>query len=1037
MYRSKYGRDTLTPIGLLAWILWAISLPIQAGIEPWTPVGPEGGVLPLIDTSPADADVLFAAVAGGVVFRTTDYGKHWQLQSSPVASDEAYGLARLIADPTNSQGVYLATSRRLLRSADGGAQWQALLPTLTIPYLDLSEFAVDPTDSRVLYLSGIFQDKEHPDGYPGILKSTDGGTSWSWLSEGLDAEVLTIDPRNGDRMFAAGVSWGADTVLQGIFRSTDRGRSWTQIVDVSPVYIIDDHGVRSIAIDTKSPTTLFATVGFHLYKSTDDGETWTRLSTDSPSDEDNKPYIVQLVRTALSDPGAVYVLGAANYGSGLLRSEDGGETWRYLYDVRGRPIDQQAVAFSIDPKDARRIAIGSLDGSLVTQDGGTSWSHSRSGIRAQVAGAHALYPQDSALQYLTVIGLNLTRMYRSADHGRTWLIRPMGGEVYAPDRILVDTQDPDLLFGTQWDSVFRSTDGGETAEILVENFLPVESQWDTPEPWPEELELRALAATPHDGGRLYAGGGGGVLASADGGDTWYPANAGMDGYSRIVSLAADPLDPLLLYAGNDLHPDDPSPIGLFRSRDGGDSWQATGEIAGVPLQGTISHLSIDRFNPALLYAKSDPHGVIRSWDQGEHWEVLGSAPAGPKALSVDPHNPRRLYVAAKEGVFASVDAGTIWHPLDAGYWMLGAVSVAQDTGLVYATGSNGLVRLANALRVAAGDIDGDGRDEFALASLQTNGSIPQIEYFDDDGRLLRTLVLEQSAMRFDLAAGDFDGNGRADWALAMIDGDGNLAVALYDGDGSLIGGGSGGRCTAVSVRSAQLDADPEDEYLVGLIQSDRRAAAIAFNPDGTRLGKLLTEAGFQAEADVVDFDGDPTSIEVVLAYRALDSTLRTEVFDAAGNRLGVGSGGQCTDVKLTVAHPAEGAGGDYAVSLIQSDGSLGAIAFSAQGSRHWKGVGGATFAPQLAAGHFLATAPYQGVVVSLIQADGRPAAIFLGEGGIRLAKGVAAAPGLVADVATGDLDGNGVSEAIVGYLDTDGNTRWSVFTENGSEIRSR
>ena len=82
-----------------------------------------------------------------------------------------------------------------------------------------------------------------------------------------------------------------------------------------------------------------------------------------------------------------------------------------------------------------------------------------------------------------------------------------------------------------------------------------------------------------------------------------------------------------------------SPQGLFRSEDGGSSWQG---LTGL-----------------------NEHPMYRQWTGGEQ----DGTPDGPKlhSILVDPREPRRLYVGMSSGgVFTSEDRGASWHPLNRG-----------------------------------------------------------------------------------------------------------------------------------------------------------------------------------------------------------------------------------------------------------------------------------------------------------------------------------------------------------------------------------
>src|SRR5207244_180083 len=95
------------------------------------------------------------------------------------------------------------------------------------------------------------------------------------------------------------------------------------------------------------------------------------------------------------------------------------------------------------------------------------------------------------------------------------------------------------------------------------------------------LFVSALALDPTNTRTVYAGTGrgtqrvfgapGALLKSTDGGDTWGPADTGMPGADpnfAVYSLAVDPTNPSIVYAGTD--------SGVFKTTDGGASWSPTG-----------------------------------------------------------------------------------------------------------------------------------------------------------------------------------------------------------------------------------------------------------------------------------------------------------------------------------------------------------------------------------------------------------------------------------------------------------------------------
>lgn len=137
-----------------------------------------------------------------------------------------------------------------------------------------------------------------------------------------------------------------------------------------------------------------------------------------------------------------------------------------------------------------------------------------------------------------------------------------------------------------------------------------------------------------------------------------------------------------------------------------------------------------------------------------------------------------------------------------------------------------------------------------------------------------------------------------------------------------------------------MDNDPADEYVVSLVQPDGRVAAIAFNLDGSRVGKVVANKGKQPSVDVGNFGGTGDD-GYVLAYLTPKNQLETAVFKGDGTLLGQGTGGQASHIRVTAAELSPASPGDeYAISLVQAEGTVALISFAADGTRLGKVVGG-------------------------------------------------------------------------------------------------
>lgn len=178
---------------------------------------------------------------GSVSYCSSGPANHeWQLIGpNPESGDKmVYGIANTIAvHPSNSNIIYAGTQEGgLFKTTDGGSNWNNITDQLNLSGLGVVSIAIDPNNSNTL-LIGTYSESfgytgwlsYSSQGY-GILKSTDGGLSWSTTSliaskqEG-HISVIRFDPQNSNTVFAAGST--------GIYKSTDNGSTWSEVFTTS------------------------------------------------------------------------------------------------------------------------------------------------------------------------------------------------------------------------------------------------------------------------------------------------------------------------------------------------------------------------------------------------------------------------------------------------------------------------------------------------------------------------------------------------------------------------------------------------------------------------------------------------------------------------------------------------------------------------------------------------------------------------------------------------------------------------------------
>ncbi|HWS92923.1 MAG TPA: hypothetical protein VN306_10635, partial [Mycobacterium sp.] len=205
--------------------------------------------------------------------------------------------------------------------------------------------------------------------------------------------------------------------------------------------------------------------------------------------------------------------------------------------------------------------------------------------------------------------------------------------------IAVDPQNPQMVYATSGNSVWRSTDAGTTWASLSAFPAGVAAWWVVVDPFDSNT---LYAATPRQG----------VFKSVDGGLTWTAANGGIlqagDGTINVGRVWADPKVPHVVFAS--------FTSGLLRSGDGGASWSV---VAGSYFFGAT--LAFDPLSPGTLYVALGMQ-ISKSTDDGQTFAALGTLPDHllPIALEADPFHAGVLYASTYDGICQSSDAGATW-----------------------------------------------------------------------------------------------------------------------------------------------------------------------------------------------------------------------------------------------------------------------------------------------------------------------------------------------------------------------------------------
>lgn len=610
--------------------------------------------------------------------------------------------------------VYVASaSGGVFKSVNAGTTWTPIFDNYASASIgDIALFQPNP---QIVWIgTGEANNRNSVAWGDGIYKSTDGGLTFRNMGLRTTHQISRVvtHPGNAEIVYVAAIGhlWGYSGD-RGLYKTTNGGSTWTKLGGGLP----NDGraGAIELVMDPSDPSVLY-TAFYHrlrkpwtftsgganggIFKSRDGGATWTKLTAGLPPGETGRIGLAisrQNPQILMAIVEAEQTNDLARPGSGIYRSDNGGNSWKYVNTYNNRPFYYSQIR--INPLDHQRVYVLTTR-FMVSEDGGKSFRNGSADEEIH-GDFHAMWldPKNADRYYIGADkGSSLTH-----DHGKSFTLFDNFaiGQYY---RIGLDMRDPYYVYGGLQDNgTFAGPSfSRDTRGILNDDAWKVH--------WGDGMDIQI---DPTDWRRVYTEAEGGSFRRYDAetraSTNARPSQANIVNYSEVLGpnvrgtgmfrfnwsapLVMSPHRPTTLFLGGN-H--------LFRTTDRGETWRIvsgdlstndsaktriqhggiTRENTGAETHGTITSVSQSPIAEEVIWVGTDDGNIQITRDGGTRWTNVRSGVRGVPTgtwvgrVEASHFDPATAYVAFDghrddrftPWIFRTTDYGRTWAKISSG-----------------------------------------------------------------------------------------------------------------------------------------------------------------------------------------------------------------------------------------------------------------------------------------------------------------------------------------------------------------------------------